>query len=186
MGFLVVQMVKNPPAMQETWVQSLGREDPLEKGMAVHSSIPAWRIPWTEDPGGLQSMASKRVRHDWVTKTFSFSQNTHKIKFRILINILKSTVSGIEHIHRLHNNHHSPGPELSCHLEVSADPPVLLPVWTPSLLLAGMACCTSRLSASEGREVCSDPLLRFTLCCKGPEGLCRRWARTTAWKGVYQ
>ena len=46
-------MVKNPPAMQETRVQNLGREDPLEKGMAIHSSIPAWRIPWTEEPGRL-------------------------------------------------------------------------------------------------------------------------------------
>ena len=58
-GSLVTQMVKNPPAMQETWVQSLGREDPLEKGMATHSSILAWRILWTQDPGGLQSMGSK-------------------------------------------------------------------------------------------------------------------------------
>ena len=48
-------MVKNPPAMQETQVQSLGREDPLEKGMATHSSILAWKIPWAEEPGGLQS-----------------------------------------------------------------------------------------------------------------------------------
>ena len=53
-------MVKNLPAMQETWVQSLGCEDPLEKGMATHSSILAWRIPWTEEPGGLQSMGSQR------------------------------------------------------------------------------------------------------------------------------
>ena len=57
-------MVKNLPAMQETWVQSLGWEDPLEKGMATHCSILAWRIPWTEEPGGLQSMGSSRVRHD--------------------------------------------------------------------------------------------------------------------------
>ena len=53
---LVAQMVKNLPAMQETWVQSLGWEDPLEKEMAIHSSILAWKIPWTEEPGGLQSM----------------------------------------------------------------------------------------------------------------------------------
>ena len=57
-------MVKNPPAMQETWVQSLGWEDPLEKGMATHSSILAWRIPWTEEPVGLQSMGLQRVGHD--------------------------------------------------------------------------------------------------------------------------
>ena len=52
---LVMQMVKNLPIMQETWVRSLGREDPLEKGMAINSSIFAWRIPWTEEPGGLYS-----------------------------------------------------------------------------------------------------------------------------------
>ena len=57
-------MVKNPPATWETWVQSLGWEDPLEKGMAAHSSILAWEIPWTEEPGGLQSMGSQRVGHD--------------------------------------------------------------------------------------------------------------------------
>ena len=55
---LVAQMVKNLPGMRETWVQSLGWEDPLEKEMATHSSILAWRIPWTEEPGGLQSMGS--------------------------------------------------------------------------------------------------------------------------------
>ena len=60
---------KNLPAMQETQevqVQSLGWEDPLEKEMATHSSILAWKIPWTEDPGGLQSKGSQKVRHDWV------------------------------------------------------------------------------------------------------------------------
>ena len=60
---LVAQMVKNLPAMRETWAQSLGWEDPLEEGMATHSSILAWRIPWTEEPDGLQSMESQRVRH---------------------------------------------------------------------------------------------------------------------------
>ena len=59
-------MVKNLPAMQETQVWSLGLEDPLEKGMATHSSILAWEVPWAEEPGGLQSMGSQRVRHDWV------------------------------------------------------------------------------------------------------------------------
>jgi len=57
-------MVKNPPAMQKTWVQSLSWEDPLEKGMATHFSILAWRIPKTEEPGGLQSMRLQRIRHD--------------------------------------------------------------------------------------------------------------------------
>ena len=64
MTSLVAQTVKNLPAMQETWVQSLGQEDPLEKGMANHSSILAWRIPWTEEPGGLQFMGSHRVGHN--------------------------------------------------------------------------------------------------------------------------
>ena len=57
-------MVKNPSAVQETQVGSLGREDPLEEEMATHSSIPAWRIQWTEEPGGLQSMGSQRVGHE--------------------------------------------------------------------------------------------------------------------------
>ena len=60
----MAQLVKNLPAMQETQVQSLGQEDPVEKEMATHSSILAWRIPWTEEPGRLQSMGSLRVGHD--------------------------------------------------------------------------------------------------------------------------
>ena len=61
---LVAQMVKNLPAMQETWVVSLGWESTLEKGMATHSSILAWKIPLTEEPGGLQSMRSQRIGYD--------------------------------------------------------------------------------------------------------------------------
>ena len=64
-------MVKNLPAMQETWAGSLGQEDSLEKGMATHSSVLAWRIPWTEEPGGLQSMGSQRVGQDWASNTFT-------------------------------------------------------------------------------------------------------------------
>jgi len=64
---LVTQLVKNPPIIRTTWVQSLGWEDPLEKGKSTHSSILAWRIPWT-----IQSLGSQRVRHDWVTFTFFF------------------------------------------------------------------------------------------------------------------
>ena len=60
----MAKTVKNPPAMQVTWVSSLSREDPLEKGVATHSSILAWRIPWTEEPSELQRMGSQRVRHD--------------------------------------------------------------------------------------------------------------------------
>ena len=68
---MVAQMVKNPPAMQEIQVHSLGWEDPLEKGMATHTSILAWRIPWTEESERVQSLGSQRVRHDWATKTVS-------------------------------------------------------------------------------------------------------------------
>ena len=65
---LVAQMVKHLPTMWETWLQSLSQEDPLEKEMAMHSRTLAWKIPWTEKPGRLQSMGSQRVRNDWVTK----------------------------------------------------------------------------------------------------------------------
>ena len=62
-------MVKNVPVMQEIWVRFLGQEDPLEKRMATHSSILAWKIPRMEEPGGLQSLGSQRVRHDWTANT---------------------------------------------------------------------------------------------------------------------
>ena len=76
----MAQTVKNLPAMQETWVQSLGQEDPLEKEVATHCSILALRIPWTEEPGGLQSMESQRVRHDCVTDIlFSSLSNATQI-----------------------------------------------------------------------------------------------------------
>ena len=64
LALLVAEMVNNLLAMQESWVQSLGQEDSLEKGVATHFSILAWRIPWTEQPGGLQSMGSQRTRHN--------------------------------------------------------------------------------------------------------------------------
>ena len=68
----MAQMVKNLPAMRETWVRSLGQEDPLEKEMATHSSILAWRVPWTEEPGWLPTVGSQRVEHNWVTNTLTF------------------------------------------------------------------------------------------------------------------
>ena len=71
-AFLMAQMAKTVPAMQETGVWSLGWEDPLEKGMATHSRILAWRIPWTEAPGRLQSMGLQRVRHDWRTNACTY------------------------------------------------------------------------------------------------------------------
>ena len=67
----LAEMVKNLPAIQETRLRSLGQEDPPEKGMAIYSSILAWRIPGTEEPGGLQSMGSRRVRKDQATHTYS-------------------------------------------------------------------------------------------------------------------
>ena len=68
---LVAQVVMNLPAIQETQVRSLGQEDPLEMEMAAHSSILAWEIPWTEEPGGLQSMGSQRVGHDCETNAYT-------------------------------------------------------------------------------------------------------------------
>ena len=76
----MAQTVKNPPAMQEMWVRSLGREDPLEKEMATLSSTLAWRIPWTEEPGGLQSMGSQE------------SDTTERLTHTLLQSIIKTTV----------------------------------------------------------------------------------------------
>ena len=74
---LVAQIVKNLPTVWETQVQPLGREDPLEKEMATHSTTLAWRIPWTEEPGGLWSMGSQRIGHDLVTKQLQQAQPHH-------------------------------------------------------------------------------------------------------------
>ena len=87
---LVAQTVKNLPAMQETWVWSLGQKDPLKKGMATYSSILAWRIPWTEEPGGLQSMGLQRVGHDQATNTHTHTHppqhiSTIMISYRIFL-----------------------------------------------------------------------------------------------------
>ena len=78
---LEIQTVKNLPGMQKTQVQSLGPEDPLEKGMAIHSSILAWRIPWTEEACGRQSMGFRRVRYDWVTNTHTHSKLNKTVMF---------------------------------------------------------------------------------------------------------
>ena len=83
---LVAQRLKRLPAMRETRVQSLGREDSLEKEMATHSSILAWKIPWMEEPGGLQSTGSQRVGHDWATSlslSLYFRIRGFQIYFRI-------------------------------------------------------------------------------------------------------
>ena len=83
---LVAQRLKHLPAMWETWVRSLGWDDPLEKEMATHSSILAWWIPWMEEPGGLQSTGSQRVGHDWVTSLMSLTYLCTQISF---VNIWK-------------------------------------------------------------------------------------------------
>ena len=70
----LAQMVKNLPAMQQTWVQSLGQKDPLEKGITTHSNILAWRIPWTEEPGRPQSMELQRMGHKWATHTHTLTE----------------------------------------------------------------------------------------------------------------
>ena len=76
-------MVKNLPAMQENWVQSMDQEDPLEKGMATHSSILTWKIPWTEEPGRLQFTGLQKVRHGLVTNTFTYVHSLLLLKWSI-------------------------------------------------------------------------------------------------------
>ena len=83
-------MVKNLPAVWETQVRSLGWEDPLEKGMAAHSSMLAWKIPWTDEPGRLQSTGSQRIGHDWATNSFVFSFLLGRKAMTNLDSILKS------------------------------------------------------------------------------------------------
>ena len=80
---LVVQRVNHLPAIWENWVRSLGQEDPLEKEMATHSSSLAWRIPWTEEPGGLQSLGLQRVGHELATSFFfvCFRINRHTLLY---------------------------------------------------------------------------------------------------------
>ena len=84
---LMAQTVKNLPAMWKTWVQSLGQEDPLEERMAAHPSILAWRIPWTEEPGGLQSMGSQRAGHDLAidTSTTDFITTDLFLQYKTII-----------------------------------------------------------------------------------------------------
>ena len=83
----MAQAVRRLPAIWETWVQSLGWEHPLEKEMATHSSILAWRIPWTEEPGGLQSVGLQRVGHDWVT-SFSSKFQVYSILWLTIVTLL--------------------------------------------------------------------------------------------------
>ena len=83
----MAQTVKNLPEIQETWVQSLVWEDPLEEGMATHSSILVWRIPWTEEPGGLQSLGLHRVRHDWMTNSHTCLRHCLRVLCALILNL---------------------------------------------------------------------------------------------------
>ena len=87
---LVAQMVKCLSIMRETWVRSLGREDPLEKEMAIHSSTIAWKIPWTEELGRLKSMGSQRVWHDWATSHSHRKLSKQNIVIQQMNNMLQS------------------------------------------------------------------------------------------------
>ena len=87
-ALIEAQMVKNLPAMWEARVRSLGQEDPLEEEIETHSRILAWRIPWTQEPGGLQSMGSQRGRHDWVTNTFKIGILMVDVRFTV-VNVWK-------------------------------------------------------------------------------------------------
>ena len=101
-SYLVAQTVKHLPAVQETQVWSLGREDPLEKEMAPHSSTLAWKIPWMEAPGRLQSMGSQRVEHDWATSLFTF----YSLLLELLLNLLgKSLPSPSACFRKCRNSH---------------------------------------------------------------------------------
>ena len=88
---LMAQTVKNLSAMQETWVWCLGQEDPLEKGMATHSSILPWKTPWTEEPGRLQSMGSQRVGHDWVTSLVTSAGETGTRVLSLLLSWIRTS-----------------------------------------------------------------------------------------------
>ena len=90
-GFPVAQTVKNLPAMQETWVRSLDQEDPLEKGLATHSSTLAWRIPWTEEPGGLQSMG-------WQSQTQLTNYHFHFLFLHIKILKARKSTPGKKYV----------------------------------------------------------------------------------------
>ena len=76
-SYLVAQMVESPPPVCEIWVRSLGKENSLEMEMATHSSALAWKIPWTEEPGRIQSMELQSVRHDWATSLYTLHINSH-------------------------------------------------------------------------------------------------------------
>ena len=91
-------VIKNSPVIQETWVRSLGQEDPLEKETATHSSILAWEISWTEEPGRLQSMGLQRIRHNLVTKQQQQELKNNQPMMNNTINAIKNILEGINNI----------------------------------------------------------------------------------------
>ena len=101
---MVAQIVKNLFSVQKTQLQSLGWEDPPEKRMATHSSIPAWRIPWTEEPGRYNPWVCKRVRHDWATNTFKHLQGESMTSslFKKVIHIFSR--KNVQHYFQLPSN----------------------------------------------------------------------------------
>ena len=130
-AFLVAQRLKRLPPMRETWVRSLGREDPLEKEMVIHFSILAWRIPWTEKPSRLHPTGSQRVGHDWATSPYFtlpyltlmrpksfFSLLNRLMKQYIGIQKVSETDSNILHFLNL-NQKHSISMQLHLYLKVA-------------------------------------------------------------------
>ena len=98
---LVAQMVKNLPAVQETCLWSLRQEASMEKGMATHSSILTWRIPWTEEADRLESMKLQRIRHDWVSNVFTFSMSLKEAEIRTQIHTEASHMKTLKEDGRL-------------------------------------------------------------------------------------
>ena len=106
MGLPGDSVVKNLRSNEKTWIRPLGREDPLEKEMGIHSSILAWRIPWTEEPSGLQSMGSQRVGHDWATSRQSLLDSLYWVLMiflplcgKILHSVLPQEHSTVNQLH---------------------------------------------------------------------------------------
>ena len=149
---LVAWLVNNTPAMRETWVQSLGWEDPLEEGMATHSSILAWRIPWTQEPGGLQSMGSQKVGHSWMTKHSTQLEQNRDVLECVEVHFMKSGAK-VQQLQR----HWTVLWKVTKNESSSSLPLLDSSLWVPSAHLAS-AFCFSRLA------LFSVPVGHFSRC----------------------